>query len=1082
MKRRTLLKLLAYTALLEKLGLRSAAAQPQLHPFKDIKLTAPNLQSPTTVDLPLSEFELLRPEDFLYLRFQFANLKFTRQGSTAQLIRIDPAKPAYIAVVFPPQNIAEWVYLESDADSEPLDTPGLVASRLAHDSRLVFRIPSSIQAIPYTLQDLLAWDRWIPNLAPAAAAVPAAAQQSSGGMSSGSTVSNLLEQSQGFTAANGTSTAEPGSPQTALEVPYGVILSPHIAARWTHEATGVLSAERVVLWHTRLQNERSRWLRAVDWRANELPEGLDTTMCPPNLAGQSECITPDCDFAAHSVVAKPDEIHPLLVKQTTGSQSDGGCTHAPVHARQFMLSGLGAWVDLHGAWPNCTISEWEHRAVMGRDMYVKFVGAGHLAPFGHRASVISIAERRFDPDSQHPQGAYLHRFCLLVVDQPVKDIKRRHIPYRRVEIKTTRTQKLDQNSGGNSGCNVIESFLPRVNGKDFLFQVVGLDWKGQEVEMFMPLAWIPLSNNPRQTTLDAANEFGSRWSQIPLRGQRVAYAQATVADQTTFGTDTMTFGINLIDQASLDEVYELGEPIFFPVMLQAGISLSAVSRLTGGAADAAVQYSNAYIDHGFANALTENPTEVVLELVNPLPVTFSANQTGGLATPNMNVRSISRKFGAVGVTGETLNNFANGKQPSNPGTFFKDFFPDALLLGGISLGNILVAEYGDQGQNIPKLKTYTDYDAGGQPVATHTLLEWAPGLDKYDSGYLIFEPGTLSLKVNQTTRHDNAPSSSLIQGTLNNFNLTLKVKLLDGNPVEVVSLNFKSLHFESKNGQKPDFSASLADPPIQFLGALNSVTRLLDALTKLADFQNSFADPPNLSITADGVAVGYSATLPQIPMGAFALQNVALATGLELPFGRKALNLWFKFADLSDPCTVTVCLFAGTGYFYIRLGTDGLERLDGRLEFGGNFVLNLGVASGRVYGFGGIYWSWQKDEPIVLAISYRNGGVMCVLGLVCLSIEFCLSLTYKHSEGTEPGTAIGSAKVTVEISIAFFSKSVGLTVTKEFGFGSHVVTFESLMSGDKALYFADKSLQQQGLPTSMHKNYWELYCDAFTRT
>ena len=41
------------------------------------------------------------------------------------------------------------------------------------------------------------------------------------------------------------------------------------------------------------------------------------------------------------------------------------------------------------------VSEWVHIAAQGRDHYVRIVYEGHLYPFGHRAALIKITERKF---------------------------------------------------------------------------------------------------------------------------------------------------------------------------------------------------------------------------------------------------------------------------------------------------------------------------------------------------------------------------------------------------------------------------------------------------------------------------------------------------------------------------------------------------------------------------------------------------------------------------------------------------------------------------------------------------------------
>jgi len=86
----------------------------------------------------------------------------------------------------------------------------------------------------------------------------------------------------------------------------------------------------------------------------------------------------------------------------------------------------------------------------------------------------------------------------------------------------------------------------------------------------------------------------------------------------------------------------------------------------------------------------------------------------------------------------------------------------------------------------------------------------------------------------------------------------------------------------------------------------------------------------------------------------------------------------------------------------------------------------------------GIYYKMEKKqlpqspgEQMVASLSgyLRCGGSLCVLGIVRVSVEFYLCFTYF----VEPKKAKGSATLTVEISIACFSKSIDLTVERSFG-------------------------------------------------
>src|ERR1700722_15644504 len=104
----------------------------------------------------------------------------------------------------------------------------------------------------------------------------------------------------------------------------------------------------------------------------------------------------------------------------------------------------------------------------------------------------------------------------------------------------------------------------------------------------------------------------------------------------------------------------------------------------------------------------------------------------------------------------------------------------------------------------------------------------------------------------------------------------------------------------------------------------------------------------------------------------------------------------------------------------------------GAIEFGANFCLDLGVASGAVHAMAGIYFQ-LKGSTDVLTGFIDIGGEGSVLGIVSISIDLNISLSWQHSP---PGNLIeGRATLTVSVHVLFFSASVQLSVERSFGAG-----------------------------------------------
>jgi len=111
-----------------------------------------------------------------------------------------------------------------------------------------------------------------------------------------------------------------------------------------------------------------------------------------------------------------------------------------------------------------------------------------------------------------------------------------------------------------------------------------------------------------------------------------------------------------------------------------------------------------------------------------------------------------------------------------------------------------------------------------------------------------------------------------------------------------------------------------------------------------------------------------------------------------------------------------------------------VELVEASLEFGGHLAIDLGVASGGVYIMAGIYFKGeQKTAPtthvaVTLTGYLRAGGELEVLGIISISMEFYLGLTYE-SDGNK---VWGEARVTVEVHVLMFSTGVTVTCRREF--------------------------------------------------
>ena len=136
----------------------------------------------------------------------------------------------------------------------------------------------------------------------------------------------------------------------------------------------------------------------------------------------------------------------------------------PVDARALWLSAVGAWLDFHGEWDTVPYSEggmsaiesWDHLAPMGRDQYVRVVYPGYLWPFGHRASLVKLTERKMREAAPSIAGLYQRMF--LVVKQPVKRFEQNDLPFSEVRLEPL-------GDAGPDGVTTQVHLGPRRNGE-----------------------------------------------------------------------------------------------------------------------------------------------------------------------------------------------------------------------------------------------------------------------------------------------------------------------------------------------------------------------------------------------------------------------------------------------------------------------------------------------------------------------------------------------------------------------------------------------------------------------------------------
>ena len=615
------------------------------------------------LSLPDFAVAVLRREDLLSLDFLFFNLALEGGGGTVPQFKLkDTTQPAYLVARFDaPQNIAEQAFLEADPPFNENPTQPPVQSLAAGPSHLAFKLPDGSTGLSYSLDSLLDWVKLTQNVIDTKPL-------------------KVLRQ--------------PLITETSIESPWRLFISPESNETWAHSLLPVTHNNVTELWHTRLAARVQKGDLAV---ADEAAPRTIRAVWSPDY---SSTAIPGHSNTPFRMALDPNDRDQIV--RLSSDYTIPNLPPVPVNANKLFLSSLGAWMDVLGDFdptqnPNSGLSllQWRHIAALARDSYVRVVTAGYLCHPGNRAVVIKITERKFQLNPAGQTTAYLRQRFIIAVKQPEIDYgfltpqQQRGLPYKKLRITTLVTPNLDQPDTVKGKY----SFFPKVGGKLFQFHMIGTDPDGQTSEFTTPLYFVELGGD----YADAVSKWQASGEKTrDLAGQKIAYAPSSKPGDTTLHTANLT----------LDAVLRGGDPPFFPQMSGAAVTVPAIQQITGQPGAVSIQYFPDYVAGDFG------PGGVFAQKTGgPLAVGFRGDQSGGVATPNLQVTGLSRRFGTVSGA---LNKISTGN--FDPSEYFGDL--NASLFGVIRLKDLIQASFGDS--TVPNLVTER------LPTIIRTKLHWAP--------------------------------------------------------------------------------------------------------------------------------------------------------------------------------------------------------------------------------------------------------------------------------------------------------------------------------------------------------------------
>lgn len=699
--------------------------------------------------------KVARAQDLLLLTFRFKDLYL--KSHFAHAPEVTPAgkkgsyQTGYLIVEFPPQSILEQSFYETDSTVNPPQSdaplrPPPIQSRIAGVSRLVFKVK---QPMDYSLEGLLDWANLELNVPWVALSPDQEPEQ----------LVNRI--------------APPGDLETALEVPYRLLLSPHKDAVWLHHKALICDAAgRIELWNTRLavrgkggapdeSASAGRTVRAVwspDYPYSPQPnDGYAPFPAPtrPSLTAEhrSLIVTSTSDFSRDQ-----HQLDGMTVKVRNS---------APVVANRFALSALGASINLEGHWnPTVapqTLLEWIHRAELGRDNFVRIVTKYYGMPNRYPLSLVYEVERKFEKVGG-ATIAYLRSKYYIKYRAPRIDYTRglglphqgRWTLFRALEADITRcTPYLDSPEQLPVSCSTASNpvFWPKVGGKDYMFEFLGYDQDNQPVPLRSALLMAPAEAAYSITCLDSMMAIyhhsdnrsrrkvvigGASLGLVPSARPDADRLPARDAYWATIREDaTLIPGNSPADK--IQKLRDADQPPFYPIIESLRVGFPQLSKLTGKPEENDIQFSPLYIRSGFDQAV--NRGKVYAELLDTdgkqTLLTFGSpeNPNGdktALASPNSKIVGISLPLGPFGGSSSASKSLvvppaAPGQLPTsngaagsvasgqfNPADFFGGGDSEAKLLGVIPLKDIIKAAVGLASENLgeaPQILQSTLYGA-----------------------------------------------------------------------------------------------------------------------------------------------------------------------------------------------------------------------------------------------------------------------------------------------------------------------------------------------------------------------------------
>jgi len=584
----------------------------------------------TILNLNKHKVSVIRAADMLNLTFEFRDLSLHRVFSRPRLFASGKQAKPRIIVHLPAQSIGEQAFPETDA------VPKRSARRLGGESRLAFAVPvTEKEGLDLTLENLLSWGSFTPLLSDTAkykGDIPGPAPQ------------------------------EPGEDETAIEIPFRLILSPADTkcSKWEQTPTPHLDQDKdVELWRAALFNEDVRAVWARDYPEKQWPG------CEPGGAPYPA----DADPFLMNLNRK--DRFQIVEMSSDFSIKFGDWRPTAIRPRHLMLSSLGGWLQSYAEWAtapnkdwpdgNCNhvleLHSWKHESTIGRDHYTRVAYRGFLFPVGHRADLVKETVRRFYDQNENikdPNRCYLRQQCYIVVRQrsrtypgfvdtpsgkvSIEPFESRDLPFSEIQFETLVTPPFK--------CDTDTSKIiwPPYEGHPFRFDITCIDRQSssatKRISLSVPFAFVPASLSWCETKTGQPvipdelkkliSDYNGHLSSAAARrsapnpadlakvddcirvadahGQKIHYAPSTVPGDTEIETQYLAISAALVNadlickepDASKDALRSNELPLFRPILGDAEVHVPAVEMLNPAGTLPIISLNDGYVRNGIS--------------------------------------------------------------------------------------------------------------------------------------------------------------------------------------------------------------------------------------------------------------------------------------------------------------------------------------------------------------------------------------------------------------------------------------------------------------------------------------------------